>query len=67
MSNFLESLPLWVFIIPFLIHLYSVYYLSNLKLPNRYNHQNLYDIIASNPINLNKYSYTINYLCFQMN
>lgn len=64
MSNFLESLPLWVFIIPFLIHLYSVYYLSNLKLPNKYNHQNLYDIIASNTINLNKYSYIINYLCF---
>jgi len=64
MSNFLESLPLWVFIIPFLIHLYSVYYLSNLKLPNKYNNQNLYDIIASNTINLNKYSYIINYLCF---
>ena len=63
MSNLLESLPLWVFIIPFIIHIYSTNYLTNLKLPNKYNHQNLYDIIASNTINLNKFSYIINYLC----
>ncbi len=63
MSNFLESLPLWVFIIPYFFHIYSVSYLLNLSLNKRYNKQNLYDIIASNTTNLNKYSYLINYLC----
>lgn len=63
MSNFLELLPLWVFIIPYFLHIYSVSHLLNLSLNKKYNNQNLYDIIASNTPNLNKYSYIINYLC----
>jgi hypothetical protein len=63
MGNFLESLPLWIYIIPYFLHIYSVKYLLNLSLSKKYNTQNLYDIIASNTTNLNKYSYLINYLC----
>lgn len=61
----LESIPLWCYIIPYILHIYIVYNVTQ-KSMTKYNKQNLYDIIASNTPNLNKFSECVNYLMLLM-
>lgn len=60
MKDYLQSLPLWVFVIPYLIHIFSTYYFTKIKFLKEYNNNDLYDIIASNTPNFHNYCEIIN-------
>lgn len=55
----LKNLPLSVYFLPYIIHLLIVYVMSNKK-RDKYNRQQLYDIIADNTPNLSKYCEYVN-------
>ena len=60
MQNFLESLPLWIFVLPYIFHIFNTYCFTNFMKLNEYNNNQLYDIIASNTPNLQEYCDIIN-------
>jgi len=60
MKDYLESLPLWIYVIPYLINIFSTYYFTNNVFMKEYNNYDLHDIIASNTPNLHKYCEIIN-------
>ncbi len=61
MEDYLKSLPLWIYVIPYLLHIIVTYQFTNTDFIKEYNKSNLYDLIASNTLNLNKYCEVINY------
>ena len=60
MKDYLQSLPLWIYVIPYLIHIFSTYYFTKINFLKDYNNRALYDIIASNTPNFSKYCELIN-------
>lgn len=60
MQDFFQSLPLWIFVLPYIFHIFNTYCFTNFMLLNKYNNYQLYDIIASNTPNLQKYCEIIN-------
>ena len=60
MKDYLQSLPLIFYVIPYLIHIFSTYYFTKIKFLKDYNNKDLYDIIASNTPNLHNYCEIVN-------
>lgn len=61
-NQFFKQLPNWIYIIPFLLHFLTTYYLLHGK-PHNYSHgEPLYDIIMSNIPDFSKYHYIVNYI-----
>lgn len=61
-NSFFNSLPLYVYIFPYLLHICSTNYLIYGE-PHKYTHQKpLYDIIINNIPDLSKYHFIINFI-----
>jgi len=63
-NSFFNHIPLYVFILPYLLHICCTRYLMYGE-PHKYTHTKpLYDIIINNIQDVSKYHYLINYIMF---